>query len=71
MQLIPKMGCGILKLYIYVYQKGVIIVGLVTRRSDQLDKLFENFAIDPKKKQKTTSKKQENDDKKSSKKEED
>ncbi|HJA47078.1 MAG TPA: hypothetical protein H9792_04840 [Candidatus Limosilactobacillus excrementigallinarum] len=24
-------------------------MGLVTRRSDQLDKLFENFAIDPKK----------------------
>lgn len=24
-------------------------MGLVTRRSDQLDKLFENFAVDPKK----------------------
>ena len=71
MQLILKLECGILKLYIHVYQKGVIIVGLVTRRSDQLDKLFENFAIDPKKKQKTTSKKYENDDKKISKKEED
>ena len=71
MQLILKLECGILKLYIHVYQKGVIIVGLVTRRTDQLDKLFENFAIDPKKKQKTTSKKHENDDKKSSKKEED
>ncbi|EEU30661.1 MAG TPA: hypothetical protein K8W06_02585 [Limosilactobacillus coleohominis] len=36
-------------------------MGLVTRRSDQLDKLFENFAIDPKKAKKTnpkTSKKQ-------------
>lgn len=71
MQLILKLECGILKLYIHVYQKGVIIVGLVTRRSDQLDKLFENFAIDPEKKQKTTSKKHENDDKKISKKEED
>ncbi|WP_295730038.1 SPJ_0845 family protein [uncultured Limosilactobacillus sp.] len=27
-------------------------MGLVTRRSDQLDKLFENLAIDPKKAQK-------------------
>ncbi len=36
-------------------------MGLVTRRSDQLDKLFENFTIDPKKAKKTnqkTSKKQ-------------
>ncbi len=24
-------------------------MGLVTRRSDQLDKLFDNFAVDPKK----------------------
>lgn len=38
-------------------------MGLVTRRSDQLDKLFENFAIDPKKAKKSkknVSKKTEN-----------
>ncbi|KRK60582.1 hypothetical protein FC31_GL001197 [Limosilactobacillus antri DSM 16041] len=31
--------------------KGAIKMGLVTRRSEQLDRLFDQFAIDPKKKQ--------------------
>lgn len=33
-------------------------MGLVTRRSQQLDKLFDQFAIDPKKKKPTPKKKE-------------
>lgn len=46
-------------------------MGLVTRRSDQLDKLFENFAIDPKKKKKAQQKPENKENKSSSNKEED
>lgn len=38
-------------------------MGLVTRRSDQLDKLFENFAVDPKKPKKKSKKKDEDQNK--------
>lgn len=46
-------------------------MGLVTRRSEQLDKLFDQFAVDPKKpKAKVTLKKKEQPTKDSKKKEE-
>lgn len=46
-------------------------MGLVTRRSDQLDKLFENFAIDPKKVRKAKHKPKDTDSKSNKTKEED
>lgn len=33
-----------------IHKKGASKMGLVTRRSEQLDRLFDQFAIDPKKK---------------------
>lgn len=33
-----------------IHKKGASRMGLVTRRSEQLDRLFDQFAIDPKKK---------------------
>lgn len=35
---------------ILINNKGAMKMGLVTRRSLQLDKLFDQFAVDPKKK---------------------
>lgn len=46
-------------------------MGLVTRRSDQLDKLFENFAIDPKKARKAKPKPKDTNSKSNQTKEED
>ena len=46
-------------------------MGLVTRRSDQLDKLFENFAIDPKKARKANPKPKDTNSKSNQTKEED
>lgn len=39
-------------LYYLTKSKEVMTVGLVTRRSQQLDKLFDKLAVDPKKKPK-------------------
>ncbi|QZN93996.1 hypothetical protein KZE55_04325 [Limosilactobacillus panis] len=36
--------------YAMIHKKGASRMGLVTRRSEQLDRLFDQFAIDPKKK---------------------
>lgn len=36
--------------YAMIHKKGASKMGLVTRRSEQLDRLFDQFAIDPKKK---------------------